>query len=201
MLIFWIVMLILLVICGVTPFYRPAIGFIAGIALSVVMLAIGIVFDKIELAGASPFIFLLTIIVTAFSPRNEYANWPRKISRLILTICFLIIFSLVGILLMGRGGSFGLLFVVMFTGAVIGAVVTSELARATFVITTIGSSMRQNLPLPMALEMASAGRNDKRGVILQNIKKWLVEGYSLSESLKSRLSEVSGLCYRFGGSR
>ena len=181
---FLIVVLILLIICGLLPFYRPALGFITGIVFSVVFLVIGLVVDKIELAGVSPILFLLTVAVTAFTPKSEYASWPRKISRWILTICLLIIFSLIGLLIMSRGGSFGLLFVVMFISSVIGAMITSEMAKATFVITTIGSSMRQNLPLTMALEMTAAGRKDKRGEILRNIKKWLIEGYPLSEAMK-----------------
>jgi len=44
--------------------------------------------------------------------------------------------------------------------------------------------MRQNLPLAMALESASVGQKDKRAKILRNIKNWLVQGYSLSESIK-----------------
>ena len=36
----------------------------------------------------------------------------------------------------------------------------------------------------MALEMAAVGQDYKRADILRNIKKWLVEGYSLSESLR-----------------
>jgi type IV pilus assembly protein PilC len=44
----------------------------------------------------------------------------------------------------------------------------------------------------MALEMAAAGQNDKRAFILRNIKKWLVEGYPLSESLKRGYARCPG---------
>jgi type II secretory pathway component PulF len=44
--------------------------------------------------------------------------------------------------------------------------------------------MRQNLPLPMALESAAAGRKDKESQILQRIREWLLQGYTLSESMK-----------------
>jgi type II secretory pathway component PulF len=52
------------------------------------------------------------------------------------------------------------------------------------VFSTIQSCMRQNLPLPMALEQASAGRNDKNSRILLKIKDWLVKGFPLSEAIK-----------------
>jgi type II secretory pathway component PulF len=84
----------------------------------------------------------------------------------------------------GQWGSLGLMVFLLFVGTVIGVVTTSQLATAAYVISTIGSSVRQNLPLPMAMEMAAAGQSNKRARILRNIKKWLVEGYSLSESLK-----------------
>ncbi len=61
---------------------------------------------------------------------------------------------------------------------------TSRHSTATYVISTIGASMRQNLPLPMALESAAAGRDDKRSKILQRISKWLVQGYSISEAIQ-----------------
>jgi type II secretory pathway component PulF len=52
--------------------------------------------------------------------------------------------------------------------------------------------MRQNLPLPMSLEMAAAGQDEKRAGILRNIKKWLVEGYPLSESLRRGYPKCPG---------
>jgi type IV pilus assembly protein PilC len=52
--------------------------------------------------------------------------------------------------------------------------------------------MRQNLPLPMALESAAGGRSDKRSIILKKIQKWLVQGYSLSESIKRGYPKCPG---------
>jgi len=52
--------------------------------------------------------------------------------------------------------------------------------------------MRQNLPLPMALESAAGGRADSRSIILQRIQKWLVQGYSLSESIKKGYPKCPG---------
>ena len=69
-------------------------------------------------------------------------------------------------------------------GAAISFGLTSRHSTATYVISTIGASMRQNLPLPMALESAAAGRDDKRSKILQRISKWLVQGYSISEAIQ-----------------
>ncbi|MBA7653271.1 hypothetical protein ES703_61115 [subsurface metagenome] len=52
--------------------------------------------------------------------------------------------------------------------------------------------MRQNLPLPMALESAAAGRTDSRSITLQRIQKWLVQGYSLSQSIRRGYPKCPG---------
>jgi type II secretory pathway component PulF len=52
--------------------------------------------------------------------------------------------------------------------------------------------MRQNLPLPMAIESAAGGRKDRRSITLQRIQKWLVQGYSLSQSIKRGYPKCPG---------
>jgi type IV pilus assembly protein PilC len=84
------------------------------------------------------------------------------------------------------------LFAITFIGAVISYGLTSRHATAAYVISTIGSSMRQNLPLPMALESAAGGRDDNRAKILSSISKWLVQGFSLSESIKRGFPKCPG---------
>ncbi len=44
----------------------------------------------------------------------------------------------------------------------------------------------------MALEMAASGQTDKRSRILREIQKWLVQGYSLSESIKRGYPKCPG---------
>jgi type IV pilus assembly protein PilC len=184
--------IVLLVILGVLAFYRPGMGFIAGILLSVALAVCGAVIGRIELVAASPAVFFLAMTVTAFGPRREDSRWARIWARWILTACGLIVLTFGAFAFLGVWGGFGLVFVQLFIWAVIGAFATSELARSSYVITTIGSSMRQNLPLPMALEMAAVGQDYKRADILRNMKKWLVEGYPLSESLRRGYPKCPG---------
>lgn len=86
--------------------------------------------------------------------------------------------------------AFGVILLVLTVAAIgmmaaaINFALTSRHSTAAHVISTIGASMRQNLPLPMALESAAAGRNDIRSRTLQNISKWLVQGYSISEAIE-----------------
>jgi type IV pilus assembly protein PilC len=178
-------MIVLTITWGILAWYfKPILGFITGVALSAALFICGIQFDVIELTGSAPFIFSVTMIITALRPRSEAPAWPRTWARWILAVCGFSVLGIIGFVVCGQGGSFGLIFVILFIGAVIGAFITSELNRAAYILTTIGSSIRQNLPLPMALEMAACGLTDKRERIFRNIKKWLVEGYSLSESLR-----------------
>jgi type II secretory pathway component PulF len=73
---------------------------------------------------------------------------------------------------------------VFFIAAVTSFGVVSERAVASYVMSTIGSSIRQNLPLPMAIESAAIGLKDERGRVLRRINKWLIKGYCLSEAIK-----------------
>jgi type II secretory pathway component PulF len=169
--------IVLLFVCGVLVFVRPVTGFIAGASFGISLFILGIVFERIELTLGGPAVFLVTLLVIAF---KKWGLWARRIS----IVCGLGLLVTAGFVLFGEWGLLGLAVFLLFVVAMIGAAVTSGLTTAAYVTSTIGSSVRQNLPLPMAMEMAAAGQNNRQARILRNIKKWLVEGYSLSESLK-----------------
>ncbi len=87
----------------------------------------------------------------------------------------------------------GMLFMFNFLGFILWGVLFSSLAgfemtlkrTATYhIISTIRTSMRQNLPLPMALDAAAGSGIKKRDRILRSISKWLIQGQSLSEALR-----------------
>jgi type II secretory pathway component PulF len=175
--------IILIFICGVLAFVLPVAGYIAAFGILLLLLGLGV--EWTELAAIGLAVFITAMAAIAF---KKGGLWVRRI---------LIAFSLVvivdaGFVLFGMWGSLGLMIVLLFTGAVIGIVMTLELSTAAYVISTISSSVRQNLPLPAAMEMAAIGQNDRRARILRNIKKWLVEGYSLSESLKRGYARCPG---------
>jgi type II secretory pathway component PulF len=176
--------IVLVVASGALAFYKPGLGFVAGILFSVFIAVYGITFELVELFAAALFIFFTAMLITAFGPHRENSRWARIWARRILAVSFGILLTAVAFVFFGTWGGIGLVFVELLIGSIIGAVATSELARSSYVITTIGASMRQNLPLPMSLEMAAVGQDNKRADILRNIKKWLIEGYSLSESLR-----------------
>jgi type II secretory pathway component PulF len=78
----------------------------------------------------------------------------------------------------------GLIIFAVLVSSIIGYKVTSRNALTLNVISTIGTSIRQNLPLSTALDTAAGEDTDARSRILRKISGWLSQGYSLSESIK-----------------
>jgi len=141
----------------------------------------------------APFICLATLITLAISKRDpDSDHWPQTYSKWILvTLMFLILF-VVACGAFAPLGVTGIVFMALLLGSLIAYRLTSQHAIAAYVISTIGASMRQNLPLPMALESAASGFADDRSRILRRIQKWLVQGYSLSESIKRGYPQCPG---------
>ena len=119
-------------------------------------------------------------IIVANRQDDKQDKWPQILSKGALAIIFL---SLAAVAF----GIFfppGLILFPIFATSVICYLVTSRRVIALNVLSTIGVSMRQNLPLVMALETAAENRQDRQGRVLRSISKWLGQGYSLSEAIK-----------------
>ena len=141
----------------------------------------------------APVIFLITLLAILVQKREpDIEEWPRLWAKWILRGIAFLLLIIGAFIVFGPLGAIGLGFFILFIAAIISYGLTSRHAVAAYVISTIGSSMRQNLPLPMALETAAGNQKDKRSKILQRIKKWLVQGYSLSESIKRGYPKCPG---------
>ena len=115
---------------------------------------------------------------------TDVVPWPKRWAKRII-ITFLAIILLIGFFAISSplgGAAIG--FLGLLFAYCLGVTVTQRNATIAFVISTIGASIRQNLPLPMALQSASENIKYKHSQILRQISKWLVQGYSLSESIK-----------------
>lgn len=170
---------------------RPGLALITSPIAAALLAVVSI--DYPEAALMTPFIFIATLIailMAKYEPDSE--RLPRRIAKWIFVSFGLLVLVVFGFILFGHWGSLGFLIVVFFTIFIISYGVTSRYATAAYVISTIGSSIRQNLPLAMALESAASGRNDSRAKILRRIHKWLVQGYSLSESIKRGYPKCPG---------
>jgi len=93
---------------------------------------------------------------------------------------------------LGAGVVYGTIFFFIMIAQVIRYLMMSRQALAAQVMGTIGSCMRQNLPLATALKSAGIGRTDRAGDILQGISSWLVEGYPLSEAIRREYPQCPG---------
>ena len=145
--------------------------------------------ELLEPAIVSLCIVPVTLISILFMRHEtDVIPWPKRWAKIaimvILTIILLIGVFRVSSLL----GGVGLVFIGILFGYCIGVSVTQRNATIAFVISTIGASIRQNLPLPMALQSASEDIKYKHSQILRQISKWLIQGYSLSESIKRGFS-------------
>jgi type IV pilus assembly protein PilC len=171
---------------------KPGVALIASAIASILMAAAALEKSPGAMVIA-PVIFLTTLIVVLMTRREpDSQQWPQMAAKYILIGIVVALFFMTSVVVFSVFGpsvlpfiSFLILIIfIAFIGSLISYGLTSRLATAAYVISTIGSSMRQNLPLSMALESAASGRSDNRARTLQAIKKWLVQGYSLSESIK-----------------
>jgi type IV pilus assembly protein PilC len=187
-----VIAIIVLVVYTYLGLKKPAIALVTSpfIALSIFVLG------EAESAGAmviAPFIFFATVIAVSISKRDpDSERWPQTCAKWFLYIFLCILCSVTLVVAFQPLGVFALIFFIICISLGIAYNLTEQHATATYIISTIGSSMRQNLPLPMALESAAGGRSDSRSIILKKIQKWLVQGYSLSESIKRGYPKCPG---------
>ncbi len=185
--------ILLLVIYIYLGLKMPAIALVTSPFVAGAILIMGAADENFLVMGAAPFIFLASLLAVLASKRDpDSEQWPQICARWILTISILLLAMVTAGVAFGPLGVTGFMVFILFIGSIIAYSITSRYATAAFVISTIGSSMRQNLPLPMALDSASRGLTDNRSRILQGIKQWLVEGYPLSESIRRGYPKCPG---------
>jgi type II secretory pathway component PulF len=180
-----VALVLLLVVYAVLGFKKPGIALVTSLVLCSLLIPAGRLTERNEVMFFGPLIFLTTLAAVVMSRREgDLEEWPQKWAKLMLIgLVFLLLFATTAVAF----GTLGIVisgFFALFIVLVISCALTSNKVIAAHVISTIGSSMRQNLPLPMALESAASGGSDKQAQTLQEINKWLVQGYSLSESIK-----------------
>ncbi|MEN6424390.1 MAG: type II secretion system F family protein [Phycisphaerales bacterium] len=147
--------------------------------------------DSPEIDVVAVFLFLLTLMVVAAT------GWERQSRQWFHWGAWYLLVGIVGTLVMGvllagihsLGTGYPLVVIFIASGLVIFASlinygVTSRHTRAVNVFSFLAASMRQNLPLPMALDCAATGDSSETGVILRGIKMWLVKGCSLADAVR-----------------
>jgi type II secretory pathway component PulF len=192
------ILILILIIFVVSAFIKPGIALITSPVVCFLLALVGYSTQTYEAIFSAVVIFLATLAIISVTKReSDIERWPQIWAMWIL-ISIPILLLLAVTIFATAAGSGGVIFLICFTvaialiGTIVSCALTSRHATATYVVSTIGSSMRQNLPLPMALESAAAGRKDTRSIILQRIQKWLVQGYSLSQSIKRGYPKCPG---------
>lgn len=120
-------------------------------------------------------------VITVFVARGIHSgsDWTGLLLRIILRLLVAIPLTVVAIFLW----PLALLLLPVFITIVMGFILVARNSRALYVFSTIGSAMRQNLPLSMALETSAGANIDKRSRILRAIAKYLSYGHPLSDAI------------------
>ena len=172
---------------------KPDIAMLTAPVVCLLLVYVAIWLDLLEGIALAPILFIVTLLAVLTSRREpDIEQWPHKLAKVILISCGFLLLVASSFALLGLGGYYGFILFAFFIAAVARFGFISRDATALYVISTIGSSMRQNLPLSMALESAAGERRGRRSQVLRGIKKWLVQGYSLSESIKRGYPKCPG---------
>ena len=187
------IMIILLVVYAYMGWKWPGIAIITSPFVAGALIVMAIAQEDVVALCVAPFIFVAALIAVLLSGREiDSEPWPQAVAKWVLIILVFLLAFVTMVVAFGPLGVIGIVLIFVFFGSIIAYGLTSRHATAAYVISTIGSSMRQNLPLPMALESAASGLSDNRSRILNQMRKWLVQGYSLSEAIKRGYPKCPG---------
>lgn len=134
----------------------------------------------------SPLLFfvpLLTVLVVG--PREGEDHWPQRAVKWLFALLGAAVAGTVLLFLLGLLGMLSMGFLVLLAAVVVRYLWVRAHVITTYVVSTIGSVMRQNLPLADALLTEADGRADKRGRVLTDIGEYLLEGYPLSDAVQA----------------
>ena len=128
-------------------------------------------------------LFFITVILVCVKPLPDHDDepWYKVVSKILFTLiaalCFLAILT-------GIFQAFGPVLFILFLILWFRFKRTRRYSLSLTVLSTLSAAMRQNLPLPMALETAGSNRKDPAANIYRQTAQFLCEGKSLSESLR-----------------
>ena len=181
----------ILIFYAIVGYTRPLLALLTLPLMAFAVSCAAIGYEKVEYFFFACVLVLVTLVAVAISERDpESQQWFHQWAFWNLIVIAGVV--AVGLMVMGLGlAGVGIVLPVFFFLGVTAAVaslisygITSRNALVTHVFSTLGSSVRQNLPLPMALDCAATGCERGMAWTLRRIKKWLVRGYPLVESLR-----------------
>jgi len=172
---------------------KPAIALVTAPISSLVFFVLGQNNDNLLVCVLAVMFIPATLLVLSLERiKSHQTAWPHAIAKWIIICIILIVVIVLPFIVIGPNFSFGFIFAILLVGSIISYNVISKQAATLEIISTIKTSMHQNLPLSMALSSASRGANYKCALVLNQISHWLTQGYSLSESIKKGYPRCPG---------
>lgn len=168
---------------------KPALGLIllplamAGMILSAFDFARGVMADEgIGIVVLALCLFPAAVMLVRLAPTAGPLETPwYKSFALVVIIIFKYLFLLV--LLTAVFQIFGVVLFVLFVVGAVRYKLTCRYTLALDILSAVQMSMRQSLPLPMALNAAAQGQKKRSSHIFQDIAQWLTQGWPFSEAL------------------
>lgn len=180
MLVFLNIVLIVVFIYFATR--RPGRATLLSLFLSVGMTYLMTEQDDVAATSIAPMIFVGTFLTSLFVWRHEENGPPVDRKKAFIKTLLFISCVIGSSVLVGFFKVLGGVFVFLLVDYIVRFLASSRHNLKVTIFSTIGSAMRQNLPLPMALR--AADDHGKAGYIMRKIADGLAQGYPLSEALR-----------------
>ena len=190
-----VLLLGLIIVCLVMAFRKPGAALLLSIFITAGSVIWGAAIDEpppvLDAAAIVIGFFTagITICIIRFKPTKpeEKDRWPYIFVRILFSFLFYGLLLVLGFSLFNVFGVVAWAFYMIFIHRYF---ISHRNVVEMDVVSTLGTCIRQNLPLPAALELA--GKSGKSGSrIFRRMHKWLVQGYSVGESLKRGFSNCS----------
>ena len=170
--------------------FRPRVALLSCPLAGGLLLYLAQIYNSLEALILAPVVILVTLLsILVVKPEPDLSSWPQEVAKLVFYILGVLGFLFFSFAIFGPYGFFFLAIAAMM---VVRYNIISRDTTTTHVFSTIGASMRQNLPLATALASAAGGENRKRRRIMQRISQWLTRGYQLSDSLRHGYPKCPG---------
>lgn len=130
---------------------------------------------------------LVVVLARPKKPRLRRETGAGAVGRYFLVL----LAAAVALLVVGFFNFFGVLLVV-FAFMLVRYLLISRQATALMVFATLGACMRQNLPLPTALEAEAAGQRGAGKRALHWIAHWLTQGLPMSQAIAQGYPKCPG---------
>ena len=175
---------LLIIFCVFLAVRQPAWALICGLAAAAVCVYLAVEYENVFVAAVAIIVFPITLFVVMFA---HFRDRPRPMVYTIakrLLIFLPVCCCITGAVKFLPASLYLLLLVPILIVAIIQCKGAQRYSILLEVIDTIGTAIRQNMPLSMALNTAAGQRQDKAANLLRITSEWLSQGYHLSDALK-----------------